>query len=44
MHPILMTNYYYCLGCRKIIVSVNRDYGPRCPECRKKQPQGKVEG
>ena len=23
-----MTNYYYCLGCHKIIVSKDRDYGP----------------
>lgn len=32
-----MANYYYCLGCRKIIVSINRDYGPRCPKCKAKR-------
>jgi len=35
-----MTNYYYCLDCKKIIVNVNRDYGPICPKCKEKRAGG----
>lgn len=28
---------YYCLDCKKVIFSKDRDYGPICPPCKQKR-------